>query len=198
MSGTGITWDQIRQQFTDTDIAHMKQATGGQLDLSSCQSVQQWAQQIYDQVSSGSMPPGDPWPQDWVDNFQQWMNQPASSQCTSSQPSPPRTSGGTVYCQDPNNPPTFYQDIVPLFRQLDVECMRNMGVLLLDYAYMSDPAGDSSYPDHANANNVLDRLTGKTTPQMPLGGPYWSQDNLDLFQQWMACGYTEGTSDDQP
>ena len=80
MSGSNITWDQIRQQFTDTDIAHMKQVTGGQLDLSNCQSVQQSAQQIYDQVSSGSMPPGNPWPQDWVDNFQQWMNQPASSQ----------------------------------------------------------------------------------------------------------------------
>jgi len=201
MSSTTITWDQIRQQFTDTDINHMKGATGGKLDLSNCQSVQQWAQQIYDQVSSGSMPPGNPWPQDWVNNFQQWMNQPASSQCTSSQSSSSGTSGGTVTCQDPNNPPTFYQDIVPLFRQMDVECMRNPslgpqpptppgGVLLLDYDYMSTPA---------NAQNVLGHLTGDTPPQMPLGGPYWSQDNLDLFQQWMACGYAKGTPpDDQP
>jgi hypothetical protein len=193
MSGTSITWDQIRQQFTDTDIAHMKRATGGQLDLSNCQSVQQWAQRIYDQVSSGSMPPGDPWSQDWVDNFQQWMNQPASSQCSSSQPSVSQPSvsqpsATQVTCQDPANPPTFYQDIVPLFRQQDVECMRNpsLGVLLLDYAYMSDPG---------NAQNVLDRLTGDVQPQMPYGGPYWSQDNITLFQQWMACGYKEGTPD---
>jgi len=198
MSGTNITWDQIRQQFTDTDIEHMKGVTGGQLDLSNCQSVQQSAQQIYDQVSSGNMPPGNPWPQDWVDNFQQWMNQPATSQCTSSQSSSPGTPAATVTCQDPNNPPTFYQDIVPLFRQMDVECMRNMGVLLVNYDYMSDPAGNSAYTDHANANGILDRLSGKNTPQMPLGGPYWSQDNLDLFQQWMVCGYAQGMPDDQP
>ena len=186
MSGTNITWDQIRQQFTDTDINHMKGVTNGQLDLSNCQSVQQWAQQIYDQVSSGSMPPGKPWPQDWVDNFQQWMNQPTTSQCPSSQSST-GTSGGTVTCQDPANPPTFYQDIVPLFRQMDVECMRNMGVLLLDYTYMSNPT---------NAQTVFTRLSSNTQgSQMPLGGPYWSQDNLDLFQQWMACGYAEGTPD---
>lgn len=190
MSGTNITWDQIRQQFTDTDINHMKGVTGGQLDLSNCQSVQQSAQQIYDQVSSGNMPPGNPWPQDWVDNFQQWMNQPASSQCASSQSSSSGTAGATVICQDPNNPPTFYQDIAPLFRQMDVECMRNMGVLLLDYTYMSTPA---------NAQTVLTRLSGNTQgSQMPLGGPYWSQDNIDLFQQWIVCGFAEGTPDDQP
>jgi hypothetical protein len=192
MSGTSITWDQIRKQFTDIDISHMKRATGGQLDLSSCQSVQQWAQQIYDQVSSGSMPPGTPWPQDWVDNFQQWMNQPAGSQCPSvTQPSAGPTAG-QVTCQDPTNPPTFYQDIVPLFRQQDVECMRNpsLAVLLLDYTYMSTPA---------NAQNVLNRLTGAAgQTQMPLGGPYWSQENIDLFQQWMACGYKEGTPDSPP
>jgi hypothetical protein len=81
MSGANITWDQISKQFTATDVAHMKRATGGKLDLSNCKSVQEWAEQIYDQVSSGSMPPGKPWPQEWVDNFQQWMKQPAGSQC---------------------------------------------------------------------------------------------------------------------
>ena len=120
----------------------------------------------------------------------QWMNQPASSQCASSQSSSPGTQGATVICQDPNNPPTFYQDIAPLFRQMDVECMRNMGVLLLDYTYMSTPT---------NAQTVLTRLSGNTQgSQMPLGGPYWSQDNLDLFQQWIVCGFAEGTPDDQP
>jgi hypothetical protein len=186
MSGNIMTSEQIIKKCTAPEIAHMKRATGGKLDLSNCQSVQEWAQQIYDQVSSGSMPPDKPWPQDWVDNFQQWMNQPASSQCPSSQPSVAAPSASQVTCQDPSNPPTFNQDIVPLWRPMDVECMRNMGVLLLDYAYMSNPD---------NAQNVLDRLSGAAQPQMPLGGPYWSQDNIDLFQQWIACGYAEGTPD---
>jgi hypothetical protein len=73
---------------------------------------------------------------------------------------------------------------------MDVECMRNMGVLLLDYTYMSTPA---------NAQTVLTRLSGNTQgSQMPLGGPYWSQDNINLFQQWIVCGFAEGTPDDQP
>jgi hypothetical protein len=74
-----VTWDTIQGYFTQTDIDHMKQVTGGSLDLSSCQSVQQNAQEIYDMVSSGQMPPGSPWPTEWVQNFQEWMNE--GSQC---------------------------------------------------------------------------------------------------------------------
>lgn len=84
---------------------------------------------------------------------------------------------------------TFYGDIAPLFRPMDVQCMRNpkLGpVLLLNYQWMSTPA---------NAKNVLDHLTGDATPQMPYGGPYWSQENIDLFKQWMQGGFQEGQPD---
>jgi hypothetical protein len=75
-----VTWDTLRQQFTDDDVAHMKQVTNGSLDLSNCQSVQQWASQIYQMVSSGEMPPGSPWSAAWVANFKDWMD--AGSPCT--------------------------------------------------------------------------------------------------------------------
>ena len=69
-----VDWTTIRSYFTQGDIDCMKQQTGGSLDLSSCQSVQQNAQDIYDMVSSGNMPPGNPWSKEWVDNFKAWMD----------------------------------------------------------------------------------------------------------------------------
>jgi hypothetical protein len=40
--------------------------------------------------------------------------------------------------------------------------------------------------NHANANAVLDTLKNQT---MPAGGPFWPQDQLDLFEEWMSDGY---------
>ena len=79
MKSPNVTWDQIRKQFTDIDIQHMKDITGGTLDLSDCKSVHDWAQEIYNRVSTGSMPPGNPWSKEWVANFKAWMD--AGAQC---------------------------------------------------------------------------------------------------------------------
>ena len=70
-----VTWDQIKSQFTTIDVDHMKQITGGGLDLSDCASVQKWAQEVYTRVSNKTMPPGKPWSQQWIDNFKQWMDE---------------------------------------------------------------------------------------------------------------------------
>jgi len=78
-------------------------------------------------------------------------------------------------------PVSFNNDIKPLFRSIDVEHMKRHAVVLDDYAYMSDGAGD-----HANAKAVLKTLIEKT---MPPGGPFWPQDQLDLFAKWMSDGY---------
>ena len=75
---------------------------------------------------------------------------------------------------------SFARDIRPLFRPVDIEHMKPMGVLLDDFTYMSESN---------NAQSVYDSLTGDTQPRMPINGPYWSQDKLDLFQQWMKGGY---------
>lgn len=85
--------------------------------------------------------------------------------------------------------PVSFTQISALFTPRDTMCMNRQGVKLTDYDYMSDTAGDGTYPDHANANHVYARMTGKEQPQMPMGGPYWSQTNLDLFNQWMQDGY---------
>jgi hypothetical protein len=75
-----VTWSaDIQQLFTSTDVAHMKQVTNGQLDLSSYMSVKIWAHKIYSLVSSGSMPPPgsgeQPWPADRVATFGCWIQQ---------------------------------------------------------------------------------------------------------------------------
>ena len=75
---------------------------------------------------------------------------------------------------------SFARDIRPLFRPVDIEHMKPMGILLDDFKYMSNSD---------NAQSVYDSLTGETQPQMPMNGPYWSQDKLDLFQKWMKNGY---------
>lgn len=85
--------------------------------------------------------------------------------------------------------PVSFTQVSALFTPRDTLCMNSKGVLLTDYVYMSDQAGDSTYPDHANANHVYARLTGTEQPQMPMGGPFWTQTNLDLFNQWMQDGY---------
>jgi hypothetical protein len=73
MANGPITWEQISKQFGPTDIDHMKNITGGSLDLSNCQNVHDWAQEIYLRVSEGSMPPGG-WPKEYIENFKTWMD----------------------------------------------------------------------------------------------------------------------------
>lgn len=77
---------------------------------------------------------------------------------------------------------SFSADIKPLFRAVDVSHMKEGGVLLDDYRYMS-------IPDHAN--KILATLSphnGKP-PAMPPGGPYWTPAQLALFTQWQEDGY---------
>jgi len=82
-------------------------------------------------------------------------------------------------CQEATatSPVSYKTDILPLFRAKDIACMTPRGILLNDYAYMSQPA---------NAQNVLDHLTGDSQPQMPLGGPFWTADQISLFKTWMT------------
>jgi len=85
---------------------------------------------------------------------------------------------------------SYAADIRPLFRTKDINCMSGFGVLLDDHGYMSDPAGDGIYPDHAHARKVLCYLSPDACePRMPFGGPYWSDAQLALFQRWMDDGF---------
>ena len=75
---------------------------------------------------------------------------------------------------------SFARDIQPLFRPVDIQHMSPMGVLLDDYAYMSDPE---------NATAVYEFLNGTRQPQMPIGGPFLSAEQLQLFSDWMITGH---------
>ena len=86
-------------------------------------------------------------------------------------------------------PVSFKSDILPLFRPVDISHMKGFNVLLDDYPYMSDPAAAGSFTDHGHARNVYCYLTGDCQPRMPIGGPFWSAEQLRLFQQWMNDGY---------
>lgn len=72
---------------------------------------------------------------------------------------------------------SFKTDILPMFRPGDIDCMDAYDVHLNDYDWMSNPN---------NARNVYDRLTGKKKPRMPEGGPYWSAEKLQKFNDWMT------------
>jgi hypothetical protein len=87
-------------------------------------------------------------------------------------------------------PTSFNAQIKPLFTPKDLKCMSAFGVLLDDFAYMSDPSADAEFSDHANARQVYSRLTGAKKPQMPKNGPYWNDSQLKLFKQWMDDGFS--------
>ena len=76
-------------------------------------------------------------------------------------------------------PLSFERDILPLFRAVDIDHMAPMGVMLDDFAWMSDAE---------NAAKVHQFLTGELTPRMPPGGPFWSDEQLGTFSAWMEGG----------
>ena len=85
---------------------------------------------------------------------------------------------------------SFADDIVPMFTASQIRCMASKGVFLDDFDYMSDVTSDDVYPDHAAARHVYARLAGTNEgPRMPLGGPFWTEDMLDLFQSWIKGGF---------
>jgi len=78
-----------------------------------------------------------------------------------------------------NDAVSFERDIKPLFRQIDIDHMSGMDVLLDDYDYMSNAE---------NAQAVLEFLDGTRQPQMPPGGPFWSTEYIELFSRWIGQG----------
>ena len=57
-------------------------------------------------------------------------------------------------------------------------------VRLADYAYMADPARN-----YRNARNVEAYLLGTREPRMPVGGPFWTDAQLQLYRRWMDEGF---------
>jgi len=63
----------IRPLFREDDIECMK-PMGVELDNPAWMRVPANAQSVYAAVADGSMPPGEPWPEDRVALFKKWMD----------------------------------------------------------------------------------------------------------------------------
>ena len=83
---------------------------------------------------------------------------------------------------------SFANDVLPLFRLKDINCMRGFGVLLDSFDYMSDAAGNAQYADHGNARDVLARVDGTVLPRMPMGAPSWTVEQIGLLRGWIDDG----------
>ena len=73
--------------------------------------------------------------------------------------------------------PSFAQDIRPLFRDNDIDSMKDYGNF--DLSQVGDV--------RANAANIYQRLMDK---DMPCDQP-WSDEQIALFKQWMDSGMAE-------
>ncbi len=70
---------------------------------------------------------------------------------------------------------SFVTDILPLFRDEDIDCMKPMGIDLDDPAWMCVPA---------NAQNVYREVYAGTMPP----DEAWAADRVSLFKKWMDAG----------
>jgi hypothetical protein len=80
---------------------------------------------------------------------------------------------------------SYNADILPLFRPRDIQCMSGRGVLLDQAAWMTDPAGDARFADHANARLVAEQIVQQS---MPPDRP-WPAEEIARYQDWMAGGF---------
>ena len=80
---------------------------------------------------------------------------------------------------------SFKTDVLPLFLQPSIKHMARLNVFLDKFEWMSAPAGDKAFPDHANAHHVYARLAGTETPRMPTTGPYWTDAQLKTLSDWI-------------
>jgi len=75
---------------------------------------------------------------------------------------------------------SFKTDILPLFTSMDIEHMGALGVSLDDYAYMSQSE---------HASRVYATVSTGAMPPASSGEGPWSQDQVELFKDWMDGGY---------
>jgi hypothetical protein len=62
----------IRPLFTDQDVEHMQDFD---MDLGSYDSVKKNAEEIYERLADGSMPPRNPWPDETIARFRAWIDE---------------------------------------------------------------------------------------------------------------------------
>jgi len=155
------TWyGNIRGMFTDTDIAHMSSQG---LDLTSYDNVKNNAGGIYGQVSAGLMPPGEPWSQDQVNTFLNWMiniypkgtppPQPVAKMLT--------TAGGTVASRVRKEISTLsapeLQTLIKAFEGILAKDIADPNSYFIQAGYHWLPAGNLFCQHHVPAYNPWHR-----------------------------------------
>jgi hypothetical protein len=167
--GGDVTWtNTIKGQFTSFDISHMKQVTGGSLDLGSYDSVKANADDVYGMVSTGAMPPGNAWSAQFVQNFKTWMDAGM----------PEGGPGGGVGAGAGGV--TWTNTIKAQFTPFDISHMKQVTGGSLD---LGDYASTK-----ANGSSVYDAVSNG---YMPPGNP-WNAQLVQNFKAWMDAGYPEG------
>ena len=58
--------------ITEEDVEHMRDFD---LDLSDYESVKASAEMVYERLADGSMPPGEPWPDEDIAKVRQWIDE---------------------------------------------------------------------------------------------------------------------------
>jgi hypothetical protein len=75
---------------------------------------------------------------------------------------------------------SFAQDIRPLFTEMDIAHMRNLGVLPDNFDQLRNPS---------HAQNVLNNVSTGAMTASRNGAPSWSSESVQLFRDWIAAGY---------
>jgi hypothetical protein len=81
--------------------------------------------------------------------------------------------------------PNFWEDIFPLFTDVDIACMRARNVLLASIDW---------WKVDRNFNSALSKVD---SGQMPLGGPVWDRKSVQMLADWKANNFEEGPKPDE-
>jgi len=145
------------------------------IDLSSYDGVRKHATDIYEQTKAGYMPKGGVrWTNGRVQTFLNWIKT-GFPMGVAPPPAPAPGGDEPVVAR-----PTYMADIRNFFRSQDIACMKGQGVDLGTYDGVRASAADIYQQTKTGA--------------MPLGGPAWSPDRVQTFQNWMNDGYPVGAS----
>jgi hypothetical protein len=167
-----VTWNnRIKAMFDNSYwVLHMRQVSGGHIDLSSYQSVQASALTIYDRISSKTMPPGEPLPDQDIADFKTWMGDgyPEGN---------PADRAGTTPA---GGPVTWDNTIKAMLSGFAGHMLQISGgnLDLADYQSVK-----------AHAQQIYSRLLPSAGPgRMPPGPPYLSDLQIQDFLRWMEAG----------
>ena len=76
--------------------------------------------------------------------------------------------------------PNFWEDVIPLFRDVDFACMGARGIPLASIDWWK---ADGHFA------MAYDRLSSGS---MPLGGPRWKPEQVQVLAGWKENGFVEG------